>query len=432
MFNRMSRLVYAGMLQYKYCACCTYLDTWKAIVFMCFTTTERGADIPVASRPARPGRPWWLLHSIHYVGHCVGLLMTYPPQPRDFVGNSSDCAVCTSGYRKGVGNTCHSCNDANTPVLIVAGTLFMLVVLLLLVVAVMFLIGGLDAIDTVHLSFSRTFSEKGSRTDLRDALGSPVVDFVSARKTSKIGPRVKSMREMVVPRFTLASEVERCGGEDCENTRSIYWSDSGNAGGISRTHTGHAGVADEAGVELPNLASRHSLDNEDMPTPRRDQKVAVAGIPVGGKHDGTGEDVGSSDGGTSKCCGLGQKTKHWISILPLDKLKILVVVWQILAVCSSITGVEFPNSYRRFLSGIAVVNLDIGSILSASCLLPDVDFYVRLLVTTLSPLVLAAVLVLTYHLAKRRAGLGRAGVIARRAAWSRHVAAGLLLTFLVS
>ena len=59
------------------------------------------------------------------------------------------------------------------------------------------------------------------------------------------------------------------------------------------------------------------------------------------------------------------------------------------------------------------------------------NFYTRLLVTTLAPLILAAGLVLTYKTAKARAGIGSPGVIARRAAWSRHVAAGLLLSFLV-
>ena len=117
--------------------------------------------------------------------------------------------------------------------------------------------------------------------------------------------------------------------------------------------------------------------------------------------------------------------------MPLDKLKILVVVWQILTIFSSISGVQYPVSYSRFLVWINVVNFDMGDIFSASCILPSANFYVRLLLTTLAPLVLAAVLVLTYNMAKRRAGIGSAGVIAKRAAWSRHVAAGLLLTFLV-
>ena len=92
---------------------------------------------------------------------------------------------------------------------------------------------------------------------------------------------------------------------------------------------------------------------------------------------------------------------------------------------------EFPESYSTFLSWISVVNLDIGHIFSASCVLPSVNFYTRLLVTTLTPLALAAGLVWTYRMAKRRAGIGSAGVIARRSAWSRHMAAGLLLSFLV-
>ncbi|CAN0555422.1 unnamed protein product, partial [Laminaria digitata] len=86
------------------------------------------------------------------------------------------------------------------------------------------------------------------------------------------------------------------------------------------------------------------------------------------------------------------------------KFKILVVVWQIISAFSSITGVEFPASYSRFLSWISVVNLDIGDLVSVSCVLPVLNFYVRLLVSTLAPLLLMAVLVLTYHMAKRRAG----------------------------
>lgn len=127
----------------------------------------------------------------------------------------------------------------------------------------------------------------------------------------------------------------------------------------------------------------------------------------------------------SACCGLGERLKRYASRVPLDKLKILVVVWQILTVFPSITLVDFPLSYSRFLDLIDAVNLDIGQILAASCILPALDFYERLLLTTLTPLGLAMALVLTYQLAKRREGS------ARRMAWSRHMAAGLLATFLV-
>ena len=123
--------------------------------------------------------------------------------------------------------------------------------------------------------------------------------------------------------------------------------------------------------------------------------------------------------------------KHWASRVPLNKLKILVVIWQILTVFPSIASVDFPPVYSRFLSWIDFVNFDFGAIVSASCILPRVSFYSGLLLTTLGPLVLVLVLVLTYHMAKRRAGIGSTGETARRMAWSRHMAAGLLLTFLV-
>ncbi|CAM9756463.1 unnamed protein product, partial [Laminaria digitata] len=92
------------------------------------------------------------------------------------------------------------------------------------------------------------------------------------------------------------------------------------------------------------------------------------------------------------------------------KLKILVVAWQILTVSSSITGVEYPAAYSIFLSCINPVILDMGYVASASCVLPSTNFYTRLLVSTLMPLVLVAGLVVTYQLAKRRAGIGPAGV----------------------
>ena len=65
-------------------------------------------------------------------------------------------------------------------------------------------------------------------------------------------------------------------------------------------------------------------------------------------------------------------------------------------------------------------------------MVPGLNFYQRLLVTTLAPVALIGVLMVTYQLAKMKAGTGMAGIVERRAAWSRHMVAGLLLTFLVS
>ena len=93
------------------------------------------------------------------------------------------------------------------------------------------------------------------------------------------------------------------------------------------------------------------------------------------------------------------------------------MVSQILAVFSGVTSVEFPASYSLFLSWINILNFDLGYVLSASCILPFVNFYHRLLATTLMPFMMIAKLAFKYRTAKSRAGIGSAGVIARAAAW---------------
>lgn len=198
------------------------------------------------------------------------------------------------------------------------------------------------------------------------------------------------------------------------------------------TRDGPNGDKVGAGVEMSELPRRHAPRNARVSSPRTVGHLAATGIAVDAPRENRREEVETTNGDMSKCRGFGDKIKRWVSRLPLGKLKILVVVCQILAGFSSITAVGFPASYSRFLTWINVVNLDMGDIFSASCVLPSLNFDVRLLSSTPTPLMLAAALVLTYHMAKRRAGLGRAGVIAKRDAWSRHVAAGFLFTFVVS
>ncbi|CAN0545253.1 unnamed protein product, partial [Laminaria digitata] len=78
---------------------------------------------------------------------------------------------CTEGYGRGISNTCHYCSNTEAHLLSTMGTLLSLVMLLLLSVAVVFLIGGLDAIESVRHSVGRTFS--------------------SGRKASSTGPFVQ-------------------------------------------------------------------------------------------------------------------------------------------------------------------------------------------------------------------------------------------------
>eukprot|EP00903_Cladosiphon_okamuranus_P012169 g11416.t1 len=250
------------------------------------------------------------------------------------------------------------------------GVFFALLILLILFAAVVFLIGGLDAVESVRLSLSHTLSMSGKS------------------KTTQQGdlPGLKPPA-----RITFGKSAGAIGG--------------GTAPAESKAD-------EETGDGESNGKAGEGMSDD----------VALSDTTTDA----------SSSGGKKKaaCCDLGDKIKRWASLLPMDKLKIVVVVWQILTVFPSITGVEFPPAYSRFLSWIEVVNLDVGHIFAASCVLPPVNFYQRLLLTTLAPLGLVLVLLLTYWMARRRAGIGSPGVLARRAAWSRHVAAGLLLTFL--
>ncbi|CAM9800479.1 unnamed protein product, partial [Phaeothamnion confervicola] len=91
------------------------------------------------------------------------------------------------------------------------------------------------------------------------------------------------------------------------------------------------------------------------------------------------------------CCGC----RRWLKNIPWSKLKIPVVTFQIITLFASITGAVLPPVYANFLAGLSFVNVDIGLLLSAGCLAPEFDFYGRLLVSTLVPLGVLALVGLT-------------------------------------
>lgn len=64
-------------------------------------------------------------------------------------------------------------------------------------------------------------------------------------------------------------------------------------------------------------------------------------------------------------------------------------------------GVKYPGAYNDFLAVIDLVNLDLGFILSFACVY-DTDFYDRLLLATLGPFVVLAILGFTYVVARHR------------------------------
>jgi hypothetical protein len=90
-----------------------------------------------------------------------------------------------------------------------------------------------------------------------------------------------------------------------------------------------------------------------------------------------------------------------LASLPWDKLRIPIVAFQIVTQYISITGLPLPNIYRKFLSWTDVFNLNLGWLLSLGCL-TRVDFFQKLLITTLGPFVVAAALAVTYATVRYR------------------------------
>lgn len=98
---------------------------------------------------------------------------------------------------------------------------------------------------------------------------------------------------------------------------------------------------------------------------------------------------------------------------------------------SEVAGVTYPGAYKDFLSVIDMVNLDLGFVLSFACIYKT-DFYDRLLLATLGPILILMALGCTYFVALRRN---------KRFAWSvdeavaavkaRHLSVALFVMFVV-
>lgn len=139
----------------------------------------------------------------------------------------------------------------------------------------------------------------------------------------------------------------------------------------------------------------------------------------------------------STCSKKGKSTNRGISMIlktvrdNSHRLKILIVVWQILVVFPEIVNVTYPDKYSSFLQWIKTCmtffsfNLDF---LSFSCIFPYLDHYGKLLMTTIFPIVLLFILLGTYHLSIK---INDGSSDSLRDTWARHVSVGLVITFLI-
>jgi hypothetical protein len=101
----------------------------------------------------------------------------------------------------------------------------------------------------------------------------------------------------------------------------------------------------------------------------------------------------------------------FLTSVPWSKLRIPVVVFQILTQYISISGLRLPELYMKFLSWTRIFNLNVGGILSFACAL-RVSFYDRLLINTLLPIAVLLLLRLTYSTVQYREARRAAALLA--------------------
>lgn len=94
---------------------------------------------------------------------------------------------------------------------------------------------------------------------------------------------------------------------------------------------------------------------------------------------------------------------------------------------SSVANVTYPETFRRFLDIIAVVNFDLGSMLSSVCIM-GVDFLDGMALATIGPIAAIALLGVTYGAAVHRNGSSQAGL---RKVRRKHCGMVIFVTFLV-
>lgn len=94
---------------------------------------------------------------------------------------------------------------------------------------------------------------------------------------------------------------------------------------------------------------------------------------------------------------------------------------------ATIAGDVFPDEYQAFLSKLSPINLDLGFILSYSCI-AGINFYDRLLIATTMPLLVFAGLVCTYRVAIER---NRGFEPAIQSVRHKHLSAALFVMFFV-
>ena len=94
---------------------------------------------------------------------------------------------------------------------------------------------------------------------------------------------------------------------------------------------------------------------------------------------------------------------------------------------SGVVNVQYPPAYESLLTALSVVDLNLGSILSLSCVM-ETTFYARLILATITPAAVVGALAITCRVAVLRNDHSALG---KQIARNKHLAVGLFLLFMV-
>ncbi|CBJ32402.1 adhesin-like protein [Ectocarpus siliculosus] len=234
------------------------------------------------------------------------------------------CAVCDTGFGKGVADECHSCTAGFK-----GGMYFLLAVLLVAMVVVVvllaiYLVGGKRAVSSTVVS------------------------------TKESALRIQHRGSVLL-------------------TRSV--------GSVGRARSDFGDLTEGPSVESSAVSTKaRGAQGKAAPT-----DVSV-GQSRGQGTGGSGNDKDDDDARPTRVANL-------LAALPLSKLKIVI----------DITKAPFPPIYEKFLSIIGIFSFDLGWILSAACLTTGIDFYDKLLIVTIGPLVPLFFLGITFFVGSRPA-----------------------------
>lgn len=143
--------------------------------------------------------------------------------------------------------------------------------------------------------------------------------------------------------------------------------------------------------------------------------VIVFGLAFFVKHLISGKDHTVSDDCTSSV------RRH----IPVQAIKIVITVWQIITQFSFVTDVVYPGVYQDFLDGVNFLNFDLAWI--TGCIF-ETDFHDKLLIATIGPVLALLCLALTFFIGRslNHDSAESCGRVAKK-----HLSSVLFLTFLI-